>query len=222
MTELRCNLHGPTAEPNPGMMTVELRGPLTPFITLSAQVHKGSRGNPPLGKSPIPPGPDVTHPLPSAQSSGGASLKQVLPSSSQSMLAPTGGLWSLRKRARLRAEASSGWGRASSARCPFPVPGNRQPTPKGPSRPYRRVQLQWKRGSRALLNSWNLVFWGPIWCSHWSRRRKLRQAWRAPGGRCGGERSPVRCPLPSSTHAQSHTHSVPPSHALCAFRVLHT
>ena len=34
----------------------------------------------------------------SAQSSGGASLKQVMPSSSRCMMAPTGGLWSLRPR----------------------------------------------------------------------------------------------------------------------------
>ena len=44
------------------------------------------------------------------------------------MMAPTGGLWNLRKRASLRAEAGSDWGRAFPAWSPFPLPGNRQPT----------------------------------------------------------------------------------------------
>lgn len=55
-------------------------------------------------------------------------MKQVIPSSSRSMMAPTGGLWNLRKRASLRTEAGSDWGRAFPAWSPFPLPGNRQPT----------------------------------------------------------------------------------------------
>lgn len=137
----------------------------------------------PLRKAPIPPGSDITYSLPSTQSSGGASLKQVVPSSSQSMLVTSDGLWSLRKRARLRTEAGSGWGRALPARGPFPCLAAGSPPHKGSKGPHRRVQLQWKRGCWALLSSWNLISWGPIWCSHWSRwRRKLRQTWRAPEG----------------------------------------
>lgn len=135
-----------------------------------------------LGKFSSPPGSAVTYLWGSAQSSGGASLKQVMPSTSQSMLASMGGLWSLKKRAILRAESGLGCDRASPARGPFLVPDSRQTTPKGPIRPHRRVQLQWNSGSRALLNKWNLVSWGPILCSHWSRRRKLWQAWWVPVG----------------------------------------
>lgn len=53
----------------------------------------------------------LKQPVPSAQSSGGVSLKQVVPSSSQSTLVPAGGLWSLRKRARRRVQLQ--WKRGS-------------------------------------------------------------------------------------------------------------
>lgn len=42
-----------------------------------------------------------------------------MPSSSQSTLVPSGGLWSLRKRARLRAEAGLSWGRVWPPESPF-------------------------------------------------------------------------------------------------------
>ena len=115
--------------------------PSTQLVLINKQT------NPALGKGlhpSIPPGSAFTYPLPSAQSSWGASLKQVVPRRSQTLSVPAGGLWSLRKRAR------------------------------------RRVQSQWKRGIWALLSRWNLVSWGLIWCSHWSRWRRLRQTRWAP------------------------------------------
>lgn len=90
------------------MVTMELRGALTPFPIPWSWHTKGRQVTHPLAKCPLPPGLALTYPLPSAQSSGEASSKQVMPSSSQSMLVPAGGLWSLRKRARLRAEAGLG------------------------------------------------------------------------------------------------------------------
>lgn len=94
---------------------MELKGPPSPAPIPLAQVHKGGgryRKSTPWENPPILLAL-VTYPLCSAQSNGGTSLKQVVPSSCQSMLLPTGGLWSLRKRASLRAEAGLGWDRAS-------------------------------------------------------------------------------------------------------------
>lgn len=99
---------------------MELKGPPSPAPIPLAQVHKGGgryRKSTPWENPPILLAL-VTYPLCSAQPNGGTSLKQVVPSSCQSMLLPTGGLWSLRK----RASQSEGRGRlrlgqSLTARC---------------------------------------------------------------------------------------------------------
>lgn len=139
------------------MMTMELRGALTPFPSPLALARKGRIGNPPLGKTPPPSWP-CRH-LPFAPST--VQWRGQLEAGHAQQLPKHVGAhgWAVEPQeacqteGRGRLRLGQGW----PPRNPLSVTGSRLPTPKGPSRPHRRVQLQWKRGSWALLSRWNLV-----------------------------------------------------------------
>lgn len=107
----------------------------------------------PLAKACTHSGSAITYPLPSAQSSWGASLKQVVPRSSQTLLVPAGGLWSLRKRARLRADVVSGCAPRHSS-------GSRQPTPKPTQQVSPAGAIAMEKGRLGAVEQVELGFLG--------------------------------------------------------------
>lgn len=139
---------------------MELRGPRTlspascPRHTIGLYVGKPSPWQSP--PPPTAPGSARAHPLSSAQSSCGVSLKQVVPRSSQTLLVPAGGLWSLRKRARLKVDAGSGHARTlpgASAQS-----GSRQPPPQTPQQASPAGAIAMEKGRLGTVEQVELGF----------------------------------------------------------------
>lgn len=148
MTELRCNLCGPRPPPSPSQPRCTTR---------AEETH-------PLGEVPRPSRP-CRH-LPFVLST--VQRRDQFEAVHAQQLPKRGGAheWAVEPQEAGQAEGRGklrpGQSLSSLESVPSRCLATGSPAPRGANRPHRRVQLQWKRGSWALLNTWNLVCWGPI------------------------------------------------------------